>query len=86
MPKRVRIGDVVEIPTKRGFAYGQYALHHQQMGALLRVLPGFFSERPNDFTGLVTQSPRFVTFFPLGAAVHRGIFEVVAFVQGEGTD
>lgn len=78
MPKRARIGDVVEIPTKRGFAYAHYVLRHEQMGALLRVLPGFFRERPIAFTDVVSQSPCFVTFFPIGAAVHRGIFAVVA--------
>jgi hypothetical protein len=78
MPKQARIGDVVEIPTQRGLAYGHYALRHQQMGALLRILPGFFPERPTDFCELVKQPPRFVTFFPVGAAIHRGIFEVVA--------
>lgn len=80
MPKRARKGDVVEISTKRGFAYAQYLLRHEQMGALVRALPGFFSERPTRFTDLVTQSPRFITFFPVGAAVHRGIFPVVAHV------
>ena len=55
MPKRARIGDVVEISTKRGFAYGHYVLRHEQMGALLRVFPGFFSERPTDFTELVSR-------------------------------
>jgi hypothetical protein len=86
MPKRARIGDVVEISTKRGFAYGHYVLRHEQMGALLRVFPGFFSERPTDFTELVSQPPRLVTFFPIGAAVHRGIFPVIAHVPVSEAD
>jgi hypothetical protein len=80
MPKRPRIGDIVEIPTRRGLAYAHYALRKEQFGALLRVLPGFFTERPSNFVHLVGQPPRFVAFFPLGAAVSRGIFEIVATV------
>jgi hypothetical protein len=78
MPKRPRIGDIVEIPTKRGLVYAQYAHRKKQFGELLRVLPGFLTERPSDFAHLVEQPPRFVAFFPLGAAINGGIFKVIA--------
>ena len=77
MGKRVKVGDVIEIPTERGFAYAQYALRKEQWGALLRILPRFFEERPSDLCELVKQKEKFATFFPLQAAVNRKIFEVV---------
>lgn len=77
MAKRIRIGDIVEISTSRGLAYAQYTHKDESWGALLRVLPGFFDQRPQDFEHLVRQQERFVSFFPLGAAVSQGIVQLV---------
>ena len=77
MGKRVKVGDVIEIPTERGFAYAQYVLRKEQWGALLRILPRFFEERPPDLCELVKEKEKFVTFFPLQAAVNREIFDVI---------
>jgi hypothetical protein len=74
---RVRIGDVVEIPTVRGLAYAQYTHSNPQWGALLTVLPGFHGTRATDLVALVSQREKFRTFFPLQAAVARSVFEVV---------
>lgn len=79
--KRPRPGDVIEIDTPAGLAYAQYTHRHTdppRYGALLRVLPGIFAERPGDFTELVRGGHRFLCFFPLGAACRRGIVRVVA--------
>lgn len=81
MPKRIKIGDVVEIKTKNGMAYAQFVYKHDRppkYGALIRVLPGNFSKRPASFSELVKKRERFVVFFPLGAAVNRGLVTVVA--------
>lgn len=78
MGKRVKIGDVIEIVTERGLAYAQYSLRKEGYGALLRVLPGFHPTRPKEFSEIVNQKERFVTFFPLQAAISKIIFEVVA--------
>ena len=78
---RPRIGDVIEIPTPKGLAYAQFTHKHEtppRYGALLRVLPGLFTQRPEDFSALVSQRPEFMTFFPLGAACNRAIVHVVA--------
>jgi hypothetical protein len=79
--KRPQIGDVIEIETPRGLAYAQYTHEHREpprFGSLLRVLPGLFATTPSDFTDLVAQEERFSVFFPLGAALNRGIFRIVA--------
>lgn len=81
MACRVKIGDIIEIPTAKGLAYAQFTHKHQQSphyGALIRVLDGLFESRPKDFAALVKKRHRFVIFSPLGAAVNRGIFVVVA--------
>ena len=78
---RPQIGDVIEIPTPSGLAYAHYTHKHDsppKYGALLHVLPGLHKSRPKEFSGLVTQQPQFITFFPLGAACNRGIVNVVA--------
>ena len=77
MTARVRIGDIVEITTKRGLAYAQYTHRHRRYGALLRVLEGLCEERPGSFRGLAGGKMRFHTFFPLQAAVNRGIVAIV---------
>lgn len=77
MAKRVRIGDIIEVPTARGLSYAQYTHNHPRYGALIRVLPEFFKSRPKDFVALVLNRHTFVTFFPLEAAVKQGIFEIV---------
>lgn len=75
---KIKLGDVFEIKTKKGLAYAQYVLRNSEMGALIRVLPGFHETRPVRFIEVVAQSESFVTFFPLQAAIDRDIFEVVA--------
>lgn len=77
MRRSVKVGDVVEISTSRGFAYAQFTHKMPKWGALLGVLPGFHAERPADLRPTIGQRAAFQTFFPLQAAVGRGIFEVV---------
>jgi hypothetical protein len=76
MVKRVKTGDIIEIPTKNGLAYAQCTHKKDQWGFLIRVLPGFHSGRPASFSGLVDQKESFVTFFPVQQAVSRRIFRV----------
>jgi len=72
-----KFGDVLEISTAKGFAYFQYAHHDSEYGALIRVLPGVFEKRPGAFADIVSQPERFFTFFPLAAAINRGLVVVV---------
>jgi hypothetical protein len=71
--KRLMLGDVFEIP--------QYVNYHRNppvWGHVIRVLPGVFRKRPEDFQELVRQPERFYAFFPAGPAVSRGYVRVVA--------
>ena len=53
MARRIRVGDVIEIITSRGFAYVHITHIHKteraSYGPLVRVLPGFFDSRPSQF-------------------------------------
>jgi hypothetical protein len=75
--KRIRIGDIVEIPTAKGLSYAQFSHNHVRYGALIRVLQGFYTERPSNFSRFVGEPESFCTFFPLQAAVSRGIFNIL---------
>ena len=78
--KKTKIGYVVEIATKHGFAYAQFYQYHEmppRFGALLRILPGFFTQCPNDLKELVDRKEVFSTFFPLQAAVNRDIVHII---------
>jgi hypothetical protein len=79
-----RIGDVLEIRTPKQLAYALYTHQHSKppkFGALLRVFDQTYSERPRDLKTVVTGQVRFSTFFPLAAAVTKGIVEIVDHVE-----
>lgn len=73
---RPKIGDVVEIDTGRGLAYAHYSHQHSMYGALLRVFADLKTKRPADLAALVAGKPTFQTFFPLAAALKRGIVSI----------
>jgi len=78
---RPKIGDLIEIPTPKGMAYAQYTHKHNnppKFGPLLRVFPGLYDERPDDFSRIVNLKPQIITFFPLGAACNRKIVTIVS--------
>lgn len=74
---KLKIGDVVEISTSKGFAYAQYTHKHKQYGALLRVFGSIYNNRLADIKDLVNEKPIFSCFFPLSAAVDQQIVSIV---------
>ncbi len=78
MAKKCKIGDIIEIPTPSGLAYAQFTHLHPRYNALLRVFHGKFDSRPSDLSTLAKSGEKFATFFPLQAALNKGIFSVVA--------
>lgn len=74
---RTQAGDVIEIRTPRGLAYAQATHEDRAWGWVLRILPGFYAERPRDLRSLVSTQHRYVTFFPLTQAVTRRIVEII---------
>lgn len=78
--KRARLGDVLEVSTPRGLAYIHYTYLTEEPWYLetIRVLPGFFTTRPTDFTDLVNHPKAFFAFYPARVAVSQGAVEIVA--------
>lgn len=77
MPKRPKIGDIIEIPLDGGCGYAQFVLNHKDppvYGPLIRVFEGKHKKRPARIVDLPEQ---FLAFFPLGAAVSRGIVKII---------
>ncbi len=77
MPKRARIGDVYEIATPAGFAYVQYTHDDPDKSELVRVLPGFYTARPN-VKELTQQRELHFMFYLIGHAVRRGQVKLVS--------
>ena len=78
--KRIRFGDIVEIRTSKGLAYAIHTHRHAKpprYGCVIRLFDGLHRERPTEIASLVNRPIRFITFFPLGAAVNRKLVEVV---------
>lgn len=71
--KRVKIGDVFEVPTSNGLVYGQYTHKNDEYGALIRIFTGFYPTRPNDLTTISLQPVQFTVFFPIQRAVNLGL-------------
>jgi hypothetical protein len=84
--KKPKIGDIIEIPTKIGLAYAQYTHDHPRRGALLRVFDQIFESRPADWERVSQGVVRYPVFFPLTAAVRRGIFEIVGHSEVTGAN
>lgn len=74
---RVKIGDVIEVPTKAGLYYAQYTHKSPLMGDLIRVFDRAYKERAVDLEEVVRDSVRFSTFIPLGEGVKQKVFNIV---------
>ena len=81
---KVRIGDLIEIKTGKGLVYALYTHRHDnppKYGAMLRIFNQVYPSRPTNFDATIKLAVRFSVFFPLQAAVNRGLVEVVATLQ-----
>lgn len=74
MAKRIKIGDILEIKTSKGYAYMQYT--HKDigtMGSLVRVFNGIYDKQLEELDILKDKDVQFITFFPLQFALNKGI-------------
>lgn len=72
------IGDIVVVETRNGLAYAQYTHKKPMYGALIRIFDKIYQEAPADLSEVLNQPVRFSIFFPLTAALSKGICKVVA--------
>lgn len=75
--KKISIGDLFEIETSKGFAYFQYCFKDENLGELIRVLPGIFPDRLDSFDKIVAEKEVFMVFFPLLMAYRKKIVHLV---------
>lgn len=75
---KLRIGDIFEVKTPKGLVYGQYTHDGGDMGDLIRLLPGIYSDRPDDFSTLADQQELYSVFFTLERAVKDRQVEIVS--------
>ena len=73
---RIKMGDIIEIPTLKGLAYAQCINKHKSYGALLRVCSKLYEACPDDLDNILSGEVQFVCFFPLQAAVNQSIVAV----------
>ena len=73
MAKTPKPGDIFQLKTPKGFAYIQYTHRDDEYGQLIRVLPGLFDVELSSFDKLSQKQALYFVFFPLSAAVSRGI-------------
>jgi len=75
--KKIQVGDVFEIITPKGKGYFQYVYNNKIIGQLIRILPGLFSEQPNDMLAIVKEKELYFVHFPLKEAYKQGIVKLV---------
>ncbi len=76
--RTAKIGDICEIKTPVGLAYVQYTHSGEDMGQLIRVLPGTYSSRPADFSSLASQRELYYVFYTLEYALRAKQVEIVS--------
>lgn len=81
MAKRVKLGDIVEIETSKGYAYVQYTHRIPPYGYLIRVFNGSYDEELQELELLLKKELQFSIFFPLQSALNKNIFTVVGNIE-----
>jgi len=69
-----KLGDIIEIQTRRGLFYAQYTHKHRIDGELIQVSRRPFLFRPDNLNEVIQTDVGIITFFPLSAALRRRIF------------
>ena len=78
MARRIKIGDIIEIKTKKGLFYAQYTHYDEEYGELIQVKKHIYSKRPKNISQIVQDENRIIAFIPLSFAVNStDIFMVI---------
>jgi len=76
--KRPKFGDGLEIPTPKGFCLPPVCESRFIAWSIDSCASWFFLKRPENFSSIVLQQEQCFTFFPVSAAVNRGIVTIMA--------
>jgi hypothetical protein len=77
MMPRVKIGDIIEIKTKKGLFYAQYTHWHSEEGEIIQITKTSFDRRPTDLETILKCDIGIVTFLPIKAALREEEFQMV---------
>ncbi len=80
---KIKLGDLFELKTSKGYAYIHYIHKNDDLGELIRVLPKIYKKRPVNFNEIVSQKEKFIVFFPLSAATRKKLVEYIGFYNCE---
>ncbi len=78
VPKRAKLGDIVQILTSEGVSYAQLTHIHPEYGHLIRIFENRYKKLPKDWAEVGRRPVQFSTFFPLQSAVNQLLVAVVA--------
>lgn len=73
---KITKGDLAEVKTRSGYAYIQYVARHPDYGDMILVFPALYQQRP-PLTDVIIHNYCYLTFYPLQAAVKRGLIEII---------
>jgi hypothetical protein len=76
--QKPHIGDIYELRTNSGLAYVQYTHEAEDGTQLIRVLPGVYSNRPNNIAMLSQQRELYFTFTFLMHALRKKEIDLVS--------
>lgn len=71
--RKIAVGDVFEIITPKGKVYLQYVYCNKSICELIRILPGFFADVPDNLQEVINSKELFLIHFPLKAALKKKI-------------
>ena len=74
---KLKIGDIIEIPTSKGYFYAQYTHKHPESGYLIQVANKAFDTRPEDLSVITELDVGIVTFLFLKEAIKENTFSVI---------
>jgi hypothetical protein len=84
---KIQVGDIFEIETSKGKAYLHYIHKDPKVGReLVRLLPGLYTERPENLELLASSKEQYMLFFPISAAKRKKIVEPVGYFPADNFD
>lgn len=74
---KVKIGDIIEIKTKKGFSYAHYTHNEEDFCNLIQVKEGFYDKRPENFGDVARSPTTLITYFPLEISIKKKDVDIV---------
>ncbi len=77
---RIKLGDIFEIKTAKGYAYFQYVHSDKLEGELIKVFNNIFEERPKAIEEILKVEDCYYVGFPLKYALKQKIVEHIGMI------